>query len=139
MATLEQVRTEVAGIIVAIQTDWTAYPLIVETDNRTLVNQATQTNPYLQVAIRNISAEQINLAYKPLVEHIGQIVISAVVKDGTGQAEANALLDFVTPYFDLKTLTYIRCHAFEPYPAKLASGWWYCPAIVNFWHHRQSV
>lgn len=138
MGALTQADQAIMTVIKQIVTDWTAYPLFVEPDNETSLDQAAQTNPWLQVSIRQISGSQMDLADRPRVQQLGQILLSAVVKDGAGRQGAKALLDFCTPYFDMKDLGIVRTHAFEATAAKALNGWYYAPAIVPFWFDRIS-
>ena len=38
-------------VIAQIVADWTTYPLVVESDNRTAVDQSLQVDPYIKVMI----------------------------------------------------------------------------------------
>lgn len=135
---VEQVRIAIATVLDTIETDWLAAKgksLVIETDNRKFVDQATQSDPYLQVQIIHMSADQADLADNPRVRHDGQILLSVVCKEGSGTSASNILLDFIRPYFELAKIGIIQCNAFEPKLGKPKAGWWYSPAIVNFWYY----
>jgi hypothetical protein len=132
----EQVRIDVATVVQAIVTAWTDYPLVVEMDNQEAVDQSVQTNPYLQVQIMHLDADQADMSSNPFVKHNGQILFAVVSKAGTGTTDANKLLDFIRPYFSLKNIGITHCKAFEDNSGKPHNGWWYSPAIVNFWYHK---
>ncbi len=134
----EQTRIDVATQVQAIVTAWTTYPLVVELDNDDAVDQATQTNPYLQVEIRDINGDQADLSHNPLVKQTGQIRLVVVVKQGSGTRRANELLDFIRPYFDLKEFTLVRCHAAEKFPQVKRNGQVFFPLVINYWYHRLS-
>lgn len=131
-------RMNIMTAAAALQAAWTDYPLLIEADNRDVVDQATQQDPYLQVSIQMIKGEQLDMADRPLVEQRGQILICAVAKAGSGSAGTAKLLDFCESYFDMKELGIVRCHAFEAQKARANLGWYYAPAIVNFWFVRTS-
>jgi hypothetical protein len=138
MGHLTDARAAIQAVLKQIQTDWTAYPLVVELDNRDVVDQATQSYPYLSVQIVPMGGGQADIGARPLVEQRGQILLYAAARVGTGAAGADALLDFLTDYFDMKTVGPVRCHAVvatEPHDLK---GWHYTPAIIDYWYHRQS-
>lgn len=135
----EQVRIDVATVIQAIVTAWTDYALVVEMDNHSAVDQSVQEKPYLQVEIRHMSADQADMSDNPFIDYRGQILLSVVAKAGTGTTDSNKLLDFIRPYFNIKDIGIIHCKAFEDYPAKSVNGWYYSPAIVNFWYHKLSA
>ncbi len=136
---LGQAKADVMTVVAQIVTDWTTYPLQVESDNRTVVDQATQVNPYLKVEVAPMSGEQADMADHPRVLQRGQILLYAVAKGGSGEADANALLDFVAGYFDMKNIGTVRCHAATATTQKEIKGWWWCPAIVPYWYHRTST
>lgn len=138
MGALTDARAEIMAVVARIQADWTAYPLVVEPDNRIVVDQATQTNPYLQVSIKMLSGEQLDMADRPKVEQRGQILLCVVVKENSGSAKAQALLDFLTPYFELQDFAQVRCHAFQAVSDSTVKGLTYYPGIINFWFTRNS-
>lgn len=129
-----ELHQTVMAVITQIQADHTDYPLKVEADNRDVIDQALQTDPYLQVSIVPMLGEQVSLGPKPVVKQSGQILISAVVKAGAGTADVKALLDFVLPYFSTKSLGTLQCHAAYPVGGKPAAGWWHQLAIVPFFY-----
>lgn len=138
MATLTDAHTEIMTVVEALQAAWTDYPLVVETTNRAAVDQSVQTNPYLQVTVRMIGAQQLDMADRPQVKQRGQILLSVVSKGLSGVAKGNNLLDFCQAYLDLKNLGAVQCQAFEVVDGVSIKGWWYAPAIVNFWYTRLS-
>lgn len=132
--TLTEAHQAIMTVISQIVADHTAYPLKVEADNRDVIDQSLQLDPYLQVTIAPMGGEAAELGPNPLVKHTGQILISAVVKAGAGTADVKALLDFVLPYFSTQDLGTLHCqaaHGVLGYPAK---GLWYQPAIVPFYY-----
>lgn len=138
----ESIRIALATQIAAMQAAWLVAkgtPLVVEVDNRKMVDQATQSKPYLQVELRFMSAEQADLSHNPMVRHDGQLLLAAVAKDNSGMAAANELLDFARPYFELQYIGPMQCQVMQDYPGKSKLGWYYSPAIVNFWYHRLSA
>lgn len=140
---IADVKSTLRAVVAQIVTAHSGYPLVVELDNRDQVDQSTQTNPYLQVEFDFIHAEQKDLADAPLVQQDGQLLMCVVCKGGTGTAAADALVDFVTPYFDLKVFNgsnvVIHCRAVEVMRGKELNGLWYQPMLVNFWYHRVSA
>lgn len=133
-----QVATAITAVIEQIIADHTAYPLVVEQQNRSTVDQATQSDPYLKVEVRFLSADQMDLADKPWIEKWGQIWLTATCKSGEGTAAVKTLLDFVTPYFELKKIGIVQCRAVTAAAGKELKGLWHEPAIVNFYYHTRS-
>lgn len=133
-----QVRTAIQTVLAEIQTDWTAYDLAIDTENRGVVDQ-TSPNPYLCVEIDFMGGEQADMADRPLVKEVGQIVIEVVTKGGSGTVAGAALRDFITPYFDMKTFGELRTHACEKYRGRPKDGLYRLPLLINFWLHRVSA
>lgn len=130
-----QVATDITAVITQIIADHSEYPLVVEQQNKTVVDQAGQDNPYLRVEIRFLSADQLDLADRPRVEKWGQIHLIAVTKPGSGTSRAKALLDFVATRFELKRVGIVNCLAVSGSTGKEVKGLWCEPSIVNFYYH----
>lgn len=139
MTTQTQASIDITAVIKQIIAAHTSYPLVVEQENKTTVDQDKQTKPYLKAEIHFMAADQIELgAQNQLVQQWGQIWLSAVCKPGAGTADVKALLDFVTPYFDCKKVGIVQCLAVTATLGKKADGLWHQPAIVNFWYLRRT-
>jgi hypothetical protein len=132
--TLTQLHQAIMGVVEQIQVDHALYALAVEPENRSVVDQATQQNPYLQVTIEVLDGEQAELGSKAAVKRWGQILLAAVVKDGTGTLAAKELLDFVMPYFSQQGFGALTCQAAVPVKGRENRGLWYQPAIIPFFY-----
>jgi hypothetical protein len=133
----EQARLDIMNVINQIQADFSDYPLVVESDNRQVVDEATQDNPYLQVEIDYLpGGGQMDLGTRPMVKQVGQLCLYAVVKEGAGSAGAGHLLDFVLPYFDCKTRGIVTFHAGQRVRPIRRNGKWYAPVWFDFWFVR---
>ena len=130
-----QVATDITAALQQVIAAHTEYPLVIEQQNKTVVDQATQDDPYLRIEIRHLAADQMDLSPRPRVEKWGQIHLIAVCKPGAGTARVKALLDFATPYFELKRVGIVQCQAVHGTTGKLINGLWCEPAIVNFYYH----
>lgn len=129
-------RTDIATVVQSIITDWTAYSLVVETDNRDNVDYPTQENPFLQVDTLYFGGEQLEIGKGGMSREWGQIILSAVTKSGTGVLASNTLLDFVVPYFYNKDFSSIRVQQAQRQADKPVKGWYYCPVLFNFYFLR---
>jgi hypothetical protein len=132
--TLAQLHQAVMGVIEQIIADHAAYPLVVEPEGRNVVDHATQVNPYLQVAIEVLDGEQAELGQNPNVKRWGQILLTAVVKDGNGTLAAKQLLDFAMPYFSTQVFGALQCQAAYPVRGREFKGLWYQPVIIPFFY-----
>lgn len=131
---MTQARQAVMAVVQQIVNDHLSYPLAVERDNRATVDVSSQADPFLQVSILHLGGGQAELGGNPNIRHDGQIHISAVVKDGAGVADAEALLDFVLPYFSTQALGPLQLQAAVMAKGFEKLGLWYQPAIVPFYY-----
>jgi hypothetical protein len=132
-------RLAIQGVIADIVEAHTAYPLVVEMDNRVVVDQSKQINPYLKVMIDFLTAGQADLSDNPLKQSLGQIVIHVVVKAGTGSVAGSTLRDLICPYFDAKVMGPVHCHMAERQRTQAIAGWDYAPILINFWMHTRGA
>jgi len=133
----EQASNDIRAVIAQIKADFTAYPLKVEIDNRNTVDQAAQTDPYLKVEIDYLpGGSQLDIGEQVLVRQVGQVCLYAIVKEDAGTAAAARLLDFVVPYFDRKVLGIVHLHPAQAIRGRAIKGWWYAPALLEFWYDR---
>lgn len=133
MATLEQARIDIVTAIEAAKAGAPVSPLIIEYDNRIVVDTQTQVKPYLAVHVKFMDGNQADLAARPIHRIIGQIHIAAVTKLGTGSSEALKLLDFFYPQLHQRSMGVVRCHMAKVVDVKLHLGWQYYPVLIPFW------
>jgi hypothetical protein len=132
-----QASRDLRAVVAQIQADFTDYPLVVEIDNHSVVDQVTQQDPYLLVEVDFLpGGGQLDLAERPLVRQVGQLCLYAVVKKDSGTDAARRLLDFVVPYFELQTCGSVKLHAAQAIRAREVKGWWYVPTLLDFWYDR---
>lgn len=133
MATLEQHRQSIVTAVEAAKATFTTYPLIIEYDNRMLIDQATQRNPYLCVDILFMDGFQADLSTNPIHRKVGQIHLQAVVKEGAGSAQALQLLDHFGTALQAKILGGVRTKMQTYARSKPHLGWVYTPVVIPFW------
>lgn len=131
---LETARQSIVTAIEAAKTGNPVSGLIIEYDNRIIVDTQTQTNPYLAVQIMWMSGEQADLSATPLHRMWGQIHLAAVVKEGSGSAAANGLLDWFYPRLQRKAWGAVRTLMADYAPVKPWQGWVYYPVLTPFWY-----
>lgn len=134
-------KQAITDIMTALQLavdEHAAYPLEVDGPNFCTVGDADQDRPYLKVEIKFMGAEQKDLGDHPTIEQWGQVWITAVDKRGKGWADASELLDFITPYLELRRLGTVQCRSVSAVSGKEVNGLWHEPAIVNFYYHRHT-
>lgn len=129
--TREEIRLAVVTLVETRKATWSAYPLVIEYDNRILVDTQKQTNPFLCVSIVYISGEQLELAG---VNHRvwGQVHVSAAVRVGEGSGKANELLDHFVPALHMRAISNLRLWGASPVRDRPHLGWVYYPVLVPF-------
>jgi hypothetical protein len=133
MATLDQHRQSIVTAIEAAKLTFTDYPLVIEYDNRMLVDTATQVNPFLCVDIKFLDGRQADLSSSPIHRKIGQIHLQAVVKEGSGTAKALQLMEHFYQPLQRGQFGGVRTHMATFAKEMVFKGWVYYPAIVPFW------
>ena len=127
----ESVRQAIVGLIEARKATWSDYTLIIEYDNRLLVDTQTQHNPFLRVGITYFDGEQIDLGSQNHRDQ-GLVVVSAVVREGEGSAKANALLDHFVPSLQQRSIGALRLWGSRPHKDSPHLGWVYYPVAIPF-------
>jgi hypothetical protein len=89
----EAARIDINTAINTAAAAWVAYPVLVDYENRELVDFASQTNPHLAVDIVYYDGKQMDLSSTPTVGRYGQIMLAVCVLEGQGTSRANLLMD----------------------------------------------
>jgi hypothetical protein len=129
------------GIRTALQqakVDWDAvpgnYPLSIEYDNRSFVDLAALTTPYLMADVVWHDGQQLDLGPSPLISDYGSIVLAAGVKQGGGSFELVRLLEFIRPYLQMRDdIGPVRTNVAALQKPTTADGYYYQPMLVPFW------
>lgn len=130
----ERIRLALTERVEDLKATFTAYPLLVEYANGQVVNTATQVNPYLKVKIVYQGGDQINLALDPDHRAIGTIQVEAMVKAGTGTAQANRLLEHFYPSLHMSdSMGPLRTRAARFASREARDGWAGEAALIPFW------
>jgi hypothetical protein len=133
---LTQSRTEIMTAVQAFVDAQSNPKPLVESNNKTIVNQDTQEVPYLKVSIMPMNGDgQASLGQNALNRQDGQILVSACAKGGTGEMAANALLEALLPYLDKQDFGLVKTHAVRVVEPKDVKGWWYANAIIPYYYH----
>lgn len=135
---LDTIRQEVTTKVEEIKATFTAYPLIIEYDNKLIVDTATQENPFLCCRVKLLDGYQRDYCDNPYHTIIGQIELAAAVKDGAGSAKANQLLDFFYPKLHRKSFGGVRTKMALPAPVQKHNGWHYYAVLIPLWTDQQT-
>jgi len=135
MAAVEDARQAIVTKVEALRTTYADPSLVVEYDNRNLVNKATQTAPYLCVEIMNISGDQIDLGPGSRHRVMGSIILTARVRKGAGVKAANELLAAFYPSMHMTdSMIPVRTRAARLVRAKDEGDWAGESAVIPFWY-----
>jgi hypothetical protein len=130
---MELARQAIVTAVEAVKAGAPVAGLIIEYDNRIIVDTQTQTKPFFCVNMVLMNGRQADLNAKPIHRFNGQIHIAAAVKDGAGSSDALKLLDYFYPLLHQRALGSIRTHMAKPAPMKPHLGWCYYPMLIPFW------
>ena len=111
-------------------------PIIIEYDNRTLVDRATQKDPFIMVDILYLSGEQGSIGLDTYVRTYGQILFSACVKENTGLKAAAEIVDFFSQKLEIREFSSVRTFGASPQKFQEALGWYYLPVVIPFYFDR---
>ena len=131
----EQIRQDVNTAVQAIVTSYNltvAKPLVVEYDNRIVVDTTTQVDPFLCVSLKFNDAFQPELQQK-LHRFMGFIQLSVASKEGAGTAGANKILDYFYPKLHATRLGTVRTLMADVMPDRPHLGWIYQTMAIPFW------
>lgn len=106
----ETVRQTITTQLEALRGTWSAYALQVQYDNRA-VDMDKLTNPLLRAEVEFTEGFQVDLNATPLYRGLGYLRLDAVVKENTGSAKANALLEHFYPKLHMRDFFPVRFRA----------------------------
>lgn len=133
--TRETARIDIATAIQAAAAAFPNYPVIVDYENKALIDYAAQDDPYLAVDIVYYDGKQMDLGPNPMVGTYGRIVLAVCVQDGRGTSKANVLMDYFSHNLQLKKLFLVQTEIARPQPSVDRKGWYCLVTMINFWYH----
>ena len=131
---IELIRTDVVTKLESVRSGFSdGYTLVIEYDNRIIVDTKTHTDPFLCVEVKLLTADQVDLSLTPTHRFWGQIGLSAAVPEGSGSSKANKLLDYFYKQLHRKAFGSVRTLMASPAPKRPHLGWEYYTMVVPFW------
>jgi hypothetical protein len=132
MSNIETYRQQLVSAVEVAKETYANQDLVIEYDNRYLVDMNTQTDPFLCVEVSYVGAAQADLSNKPVHKIAGMLILTAKVREGAGTANAYNLLDHFYEKLQFRVIGDCRMEMANIIrPAKLA-GWWGISAIIPF-------
>lgn len=92
--TQDDIRAAVVAEAEVIKALFTDYPLVIEYDNRVMVESATQEDPFLCLEVVTHAGRQADLSSNPIHRLVGHVILTAKVKVGEGTKRQTDLLEF---------------------------------------------
>jgi hypothetical protein len=111
------------------------YPssVIIEYDNRNIVDTHRQHDAWLEASVQFVDAYQGDLGPSPFHRHIGVLELSAYVKEGHGTAKALALTDYFSSRLHGRQFGTVRTLFTDMRPPAKQKGWYISRVGVPFW------
>ena len=133
----ETIRRDITAAVKAAVED--LYPaMIVEYDNRIVVDTGSAQEPFLTCNIRFIDSEQREIAPDAATRYMGQIELAVAVKEGQGVSDAYKIIDALNPRLQRKALGTVRTYTAQAVRDKPHLGWIYYPTLIPFWSDQPS-
>lgn len=132
----EDIRQALVTAVEAAKVGAPTAGLIIEYDNRIIVDTQTQVDPYLIVQVVLMDGKQADLAEHAIHRFYGQLLLGAAVKEGAGASDALKLLDHFVPQLQRKTFTGVHTQTAKPTPSKKNLGWTLFSTIIPFWYDK---
>jgi hypothetical protein len=131
-------RVDIVTAVQAAAASFAAFQVVVDYDNKNLVDYAAQVKPYLAVDIIYYDGQQMDLGAKPLVGAYGQIALAVCTQEGKGVLLSDQLMDHLVANLQLKDWPLVRTQAARPQPSRTVKGWYTTVTFINFWYHTPS-
>lgn len=132
----EDIRQALVTAVEAAKVGAPTAGLIIEYDNRIIVDTQTQVDPYLIVQVVLMDGKQADLAEHAIHRFYGQLLLGATVKDGSGASDALKLLDHFVPQLQRQTFNGVHMQTAKPAPSRKNLGWTTFPTIIPFWYDK---
>lgn len=132
----DYIRQSLVAAVEAAKVGAPTPSLVIEYDNRIIVDTQTQIDPYLIVQVVLIDGVQADISTDPIHRFYGQLLLAPAVKDGAGSADALKLSDHFVPQLQRKTFSGVRTLAAKPTPSRKNLGWTLYPTIIPFWYDK---
>lgn len=128
-------RREIATAIETARLTWVGFPLLVEQENRTVIDHATQVNPYVAVDVLFDDADQLDLGPSPLQRVLGRVYLCVAVKEGEGVAKSTQVMEHMIKSLSFKAWTLVQTKVASPRNPVARKGWYCLLTTVDFWYH----
>lgn len=128
-------RQDIAAAIEAARAAWTPYNLVVEQENRDIIDQVTQVNPYVGVDVVFYDGQQMDLGPDPLQGVYGHIFLAVCTQEGKGTSGVTPVMDYMSKALSRKTFSLVKTMVPKPQPYVIKKGWYCQISLINFWYH----
>lgn len=131
--TLDEYRQDIMTAVAAAAATFTAYPLVIEYDNRITMDTQVQNNPYLCVELQYSDAKQADLSANPFHRVTGFLILTAKDKEGAGTARAYKLLEHFYPKLHKRKLGTVNAEMADLDKPRPLNGWVGISALIPIW------
>lgn len=102
--THDEIRSTFAQAVENVKVLFTEYPVVIEYDNRMIVNVDNQTNPFLCVETKIVGGRQADLSANPIRRYVGFFILTAKARLGEGTRKQTELLEFFYTRLDKRKI-----------------------------------
>lgn len=102
--THDEIRSTFVTAVEAVKATFTEYPLVIEYDNRSIVDPDTQTNPFLCVEVKLIEGRQADLSADPIRRYAGFFILTSKVRINEGSKKQSELLEYFYTRLDRRKI-----------------------------------
>lgn len=132
MGNLDAYRQQLVAAVEAARNTYSDCDLVIEYDNRDIVDMRTQSTPFLSVEIEYIRAVQGDLSSKPIHKIAGLLILTAKVREGAGTAAAYTLLEHFYTALQYRVIGDCRLEFSDLIKPTQLKGWWGVSAVIPF-------
>nr|DAS26109.1 MAG TPA: hypothetical protein [Caudoviricetes sp.] len=105
-------------------------------ENGPNVDMNTSTLPVISMEISYIDSVQAEFSGDPLIKDVGEILLTVLVKESSGNLKALELREELTTLFQRQNLSGATLSVAKLLPnSKLVKGWVGYRTVIPFWHY----
>jgi len=122
-------------IVTAVEAARLSYgkPLVIQYDNRAIIDPVNQSYPWLAVKFEVLDSHQGDLAAQPIHRHIGFVKLEAHIKQGLGTASSLELLEHFSTRLQKRKFGIVRTLLADARPSVERDPWYVSVRNVPIW------
>ena len=130
---LDNFRSAAYTAVEAAKSTFTDFTVLVEYENRRIINYDTVKDPIIDVEIKFMDSSQRDLHITRTQRVIGFLILTVKIKEGAGTSTALRLLEHMYRPLHNRKLGTANMEVAKLVPGKTVKGWWCQSIMVPFW------